>query len=528
MNDKTIIKGLIKKGEYYDSVSLMQVARKLRELPGIVDSAVVMGSGENKAILESAGLLINQFQSANDNDLLIAIAVKDTNSADKAIAEIDSLLKSLKTIDENSASNIKPRTIAEAQKIIPDSNLALISIAGKYAGDEAMKALKNGLHVMMFSDNVPLEKEIELKKYAASKGLLMMGPDCGTAIINGVPLGFANAVKRGQIGIVAASGTGLQEASCIIANESEGISQAIGTGGRDISEPVGGIMFIEAIKALADDSDTKVLLLISKPPHPKVLSKIGTTLKNIAKPVVAVFLGADIEQLNSHDIIATPSLEQGALAAVALTRNGNLSDINKHIADRDSDLIKIAKSETSKFNHQQKYMRGLFSGGTFCYEAQVLLSEIITGVYSNAPWGDNHQLKSALLSEKHTLIDLGADEFTVGRLHPMIDYSLRNKRIIQEANDPETAVILLDLVLGYGVIENPLDEIVPAIKETQTIAKDNSRHLPIICSVTGTDSDPQNRKAIIQGLKDIDVMVMESNAATCKLAGFIIKELAQR
>jgi FdrA protein len=153
---------------------------------------------------------------------------------------------------------------------------------------------------------------------------------------------------------------------------------------------------------------------------------------------------------------------------------------------------------------------------------------MISYVYSNAPWGDNHQLKSALQSEKHTLIDMGADEFTVGRLHPMIDYSLRNKRIIQEANDSETAVILLDLVLGYGVIENPLDEIVPAIKEAQKTAKDNGRHLPIICSVTGTDGDPQNRWMVMQELQDAGVMVMESNAAACKLAGFIIKELAQR
>jgi FdrA protein len=528
MNDKTIIKGLVKKGEYYDSVSLMQVARKLRELPGIIDSAVVMGSGENKAILESARLLVDEFNSAGDNDLLIAIAADDIKSADKAIAEIDSLLKSMKVIDDGSVSNIKPRTIAEAQKLIPDSNLALISIAGKYAGDEAMKALKSGLHVMMFSDNVSLKKEIELKKYAASKGLLIMGPDCGTAIINGVPLGFANAIKRGYVGIVAASGTGLQETSCIITNEGAGISQAIGTGGRDISEPVGGIMFIEAIKALADDPDTKVLLLISKPPHPDVLTRIETALKNITKPVVAVFLGADIEQLKNRDIIAMLSLEQGALAAVALTRNGNLSDIYKYIADRDSDLIKIAKSETDKFNRQQKYLRGLFSGGTFCYETQILLSKIISDAYSNAPWGNNHQLKSALQSEKHTLIDMGADEFTVGRLHPMIDYSLRNKRIIQEANDQKTAVILLDLVLGYGVIEYPLDEILPAIKEAQKTAKDNGRHLLIICSVTGTDGDPQNRRMVMQELQDAGVMVMESNAAACKLAGFIIKELAQR
>jgi len=527
MTSKAIIKGIVKKGEYYDSVSLMKVAQKLRELPGIEDSAVVMGSHENKAILEAAGLMIDEFHQAGDNDLLIALSSDNSHSAEMALEDIDELLKSLKVADDTTQS-IKPRTISDAQKTVPGGNLALISVAGKYAGDEAMKALEAGLHVMLFSDNVPLEKEIELKEFASRNNLLLMGPDCGTAIINGVPLGFANAVNRGNIGIVAASGTGLQETSCIITNEGAGISQAIGTGGRDISAAVGGVMFAEAIKALGDDPDTNVLLLISKPPHPDVLSGIASVLDNIAKAIIAVFLGADIEQLKKLNLRAATSLEEGALAAVALSRGENFSGIAKRLQDRDIQSAEIAKSEFGKFKDEQQYLRGLFSGGTFCYEAQVLLSDILTDIYSNSPWGNNHKLTSSLKSEKHTLIDMGEDEFTVGRLHPMIDYSLRNKRIIDEANDPETAVILLDLVLGYGVIENPLQEIIPAIEQAQKIAQDSGRYLPIICSVTGTDKDPQNRQAVVQGLKDSGVIVMESNASACKLAGYIIRELAKR
>ena len=527
MTKSNVTRGIIKRGEYYDSVSLMKFAGRLKGLPGVIDSAAVMGSEENQKILEAAGLLMDDFAEAADSDLLIAFACEKAEQADKALQAIDALLNSLKETDETN-HDILPRTIGDATRVLPGSNLAVISIAGKYAGDEAMNALQAGLHVMLFSDNVPLIKEIELKKYAAHNGLLLMGPDCGTAIINGVPLGFANAVRRGKIGIVAASGTGLQEVSCIIANEGEGVSQAIGTGSRDISGDVGGIMFIEAILALADDPDTEVLLLVSKPPHPDVLDNITLALKNISKPIVAIFLGADIAKLGKYNFEAAESLEEGALKAIALARGKSPVYITEQLKDRENQIIESAKAETKKIASGQKYLRGLFSGGTFGYEAQILLTESILDIYSNAPWGKNHELKNSLKSEKHTLIDMGADEFTVGRLHPMIDFSLRNKRIIEEATDPETAVILLDLVLGYGVVEDALAAITPAIKEAKQIAKANKRYLPIICSVTGTDHDPQSRSEVISGLKELGVIVRESNAAACMLAGYIVKEVGRR
>jgi FdrA protein len=514
------IKGVVRKGEYYDSVTLMRLAQKLGELSGVLDSAAIMGSDGNKAILESAGMMTDQLRDSCDNDLLIVLKTENEDLVKQLPNEIDKILSSLKTTDKKGSVGV-PRTIDSALKVMPDGNLVIISVAGRFAGDEAMGALKSGLHVMLFSDNVPLEKEIELKRYAASQDLLVMGPDCGTAIINGVPLGFANAVNQGDIGIVAASGTGLQEVSCIISNTGSGISQAIGTGSRDLSVEVGGLMFIEGIKALANDNATRVLLLVSKPPAPDTLKKIEAVLKNVTKPIAAIFLGADYENYNNR-IYYAKSLEEAALATMALSK-GNQPN---QVGNSDEKLIELAKAQTTKITKGQNYIRGLFSGGTFCYEAQVLLKGLLNNVYSNSPIKGNYNLHDVLKSEKHTFIDMGADEFTLGRLHPMIDFSLRKKRIIQEANDPETAIILLDIVLGYGANMNPLEEVAPAIEEARAIAQKSGRHLSIISSVTGTDNDPQNRSKVVEGLRKIGVIVMESNAAASRLAGLIAQELS--
>jgi len=519
-----ITKGIIKKGQYFDSVSLMIVAKEINKLEGVVDSAVVMGTKENKSILKTSGLLITEFQNSEDTDLLIVIKAETEQVAGSVLSKIDEHLHKLKEKDEN-IDEFSPLSFDNAIKILPDANLALISVPGRYAGNEGIKALQQGLHAMIFSDNVPIETEVELKKYAIENNLLLMGPDCGTAIINGVPLAFANVVNRGEIGIVAASGTGLQEVSSIISNRGAGISQAIGTGGRDVSKEVGGLMFIEAIKSLLTDKSTKVVLLVSKPPAAEVLDKIAVVLKENKKPVVAVFLNADAEIIKNYDMLTASSLEEGALIATALAGGGNIEKVTKEITERDLKLRIFANQEVSKFNKNQRYIRALFSGGTFCSEAQVLFKSISEEVYSNAPTGKSLKLINSWKSEKHTVVDLGADEFTIGKPHPMIDYSIRNKRIIDEANDPETAVILLDIVLGYGSNMNPLAEIVPVIKEAKSIAQNGARYLPVICSVTGTNKDPQNREQVVTGLKKAGAVVMESNAAANKFAALIIKKI---
>jgi FdrA protein len=521
-----VTKGIIKKGEYYDSVTLMNVAKKLSELPGVIEAAIVMGTKENRAILKSTGLLLPEFEVSVDSDLLIVVKTESNEIASNAINSVDSILKKLKETKAVSGES-NPRSIESAIKILPEANLAMISIAGKYAGDEAMKALQQGLHVMLFSDNVSFEKEIELKQYAREKGLLVMGPDCGTAIINGVPLAFANVVNRGNIGIVAAAGTGLQETSCLISNAGGGISQAIGTGGRDVGKEVGGLMFIEAVKTLSNDNDTKVILLVSKPPHESVINKIAEIVMDITKPVVAVFLGASSEQTKSLNANIAFTLEEAAFAALEFSLGLKSDAASFKIKERDARLVNLAKSESNKLKREQKYIRGLFSGGTFCSEAQVLLKDKLADIYSNAPIKSAAKLNNSFKSEKHTLIDLGADEFTVGRPHPMIDYSLRTKRLVEEARDGSVAVILLDIVLGYGSNLDPLKEIIPAINQARSIATENSRYLSIICSVTGTDNDPQNRSHVVKGLGETGVLVMESNASASLLAGYIAKEVAR-
>jgi succinyl-CoA synthetase alpha subunit len=511
------IKGILKKGEYFDSVSLMIAANKINQMEGVIDSAVVMGTRENKSILKNAGFLIETFQEAEDTDLLIAVKAETEAITNIVLANIDEELKQVRKRSDTSQDFV-PRSLEGAIEILPDANLSLISAAGKYAADEAKKALKKGLHVMLFSDNVPLEKEIELKRYALENGLLMMGPDCGTAIINGVPLAFANVVKRGNIGVVAASGTGLQEVTTLISNSGGGISQAIGTGGRDVKKEVGGMMFIAALKALAKDEHTNAILLVSKPPHPEVLQKIGSEVKKIKKPAAAVFLGADPDQVKAYGITPASDLEAGARAI--LERAG----IQPNFPDA-IEVEKVAKQIKGRLNKDQKYLRALFTGGTFCSETQTILANV-TDAFSNVPTANSSPLKDAWISEKHTIIDLGEDAFTVGKPHPMIDFSTRNKRIIQEAEDKETAVILLDLVLGYGANRNPLPEIIPVIKQAKQLAKANGRELPIVCSVTGTDEDPQNRRQVVKAVKDAGVFVCRSNAEASKLCKRIIKKLA--
>ncbi|MDD4004183.1 MAG: acyl-CoA synthetase FdrA [Elusimicrobiaceae bacterium] len=508
-----ITKGLIKKGEYFDSVSLMLVARKVTALDGIKDCSIVMGTAENRAILANSGMLLDLFKNALDSDLLIAVSAGTGEQADDAIAKAQEFMaQSGKT--ETANTEFKPRSTEGALKIIPQANLCLISVAGKYAAAVARDALERGLNVMLFSDNVPVASEVELKKYAQARDLIVMGPDCGTAIINGVPLAFANAVNRGDIGAVAAAGTGLQEVTALISNAGAGISQAIGTGGRDVKQEVGGIAFLQGLEALIKDPGTKIILLVSKPPHREVMAKISELARTAGKPVVGVFLGGNPDSLKECGITVCRTLEDAAYAAVALSRG------EKPAAAADSaSLQKLAAAERANKRPGRKYVRGLFSGGTFCSEAQVIMEPALGTVYSNVPLSKTNRLESALTSREHTVVDMGDDEFTVGRPHPMIDFSLRNRRIAQEAADPTTSVILLDVVIGYGSNMAPLDELGPVIRA----AKKADASLSIVCSVTGTDKDPQCRKKVAAGLEDAGALVMPSNAAACRLAAFIAK-----
>ena len=511
-----VVVGLIKKGAYFDSVTLMTVGKALAAMDGVVDAAVIMGTRENKVILSASGLMTPELEAAHDTDLLIAVQAESDEAATRDLDAADERLKEARSGGDSDDDTFHPASLEGALKVVPGANLALISVAGRYAGREAMRALESGLNVMLFSDNVALETEVDLKTFAHATDLLVMGPDCGTAIINGVPLAFANVVNRGEIGIVAASGTGMQEVSSIISNEGAGISQAIGTGGRDVKKEVGGITFIDGLRALAGDDSTRVIVLVSKPPDKHVLGRINEVVGGIDKPVVRVFLGS--APAGPGD---ARTLEEAALKAVALWREKDPREVNVTLESRDAAIWDRTELLAGRCDSDQRYVRALMSGGTFAAEAQVLFSEVMSDISSNVPTAGAHRLSDPLMTAKNTVIDFGADEFTVGRPHPMIDYSLRKKRVASEADDPATAVILLDVVLGYGSHPDPSAELADVISEA-------SEKVIVICSVTGTDQDPQNRSVVLKELTDAGAVVTRTNAAACKEAGYVVKWLAAR
>ena len=518
------IETLIKGGLYYDSVTLMQAAKELSLMNGVMDSAVVMATAENKSIVKTSGLYTSNLHKASDNDLVIIVKADNGFVISKAFKRIDEILKEKRKAVSSSRSMEKnARSLENAFEML-DANMALISVAGKYAGSLAERCLDKNLNVMLFSDNISLETEIALKKKALKKNLLVMRPACGTAIINGVPLAFANSVKRGNIGIVAASGTGLQEVSCIISNEGGGISQGLGTGSRDVKKEVGAITFMAALKALEKDSDTDVILLVSKPPHPSIMKKIIKAAKNIKKPIVAVFLGGEFKSKLKDNFYFAKTLQEAALKAVYIAKEGKPHQAIVKIFDINTELEKIAVEHSKNKNPKQKYLRGLFTGGTFACEAQIILKDIIGDIWSNVPVDKKYKLKNSLGLKENSVIDLGEDEFTVGRPHPMIDYSLRNKMIISESKKPDIAVMLLDIVLGYGSNMNPIADIMPAVRQ----AFKNNKKLSIIASVTGTETDPQTRSKVAGALRKAGVVITDSNASASRLSGEILRMVNKR
>jgi FdrA protein len=378
----------------------------------------------------------------------------------------------------------------------------------------AREALRYGKHVFLFSDNVPVEEEISLKQMASEKGLLVMGPDCGTAIIRGIGLGFANKVRFGPIGVVAAAGTGLQQVSSRIHQMGGGVSYGIGTGGRDLSEKVGAVTFLMGLDALSRDPETKVIVLVSKPPAPKVAEEVLKTAKKAGKPVVVCFVGRPVSAFQLDNLHFAVSLDDAARIAVDLINKGQLE-------------VPPALN-LDKFAAGQRYFRGLFSGGTLAYEAQYILESYIPKMYANAPLRKENKLPNSLVSQEHTIVDLGEDEFTVGRLHPMMDNDLRIRRLLEEATDPSVAVIMLDVVIGYGSHPNPASELAPAIVKARALAEKQGRYLEVVAVVTGTDEDPQNFHEQIQLLKDAGAWVSPSNEEVVRYAGRILQGLEQR
>ncbi len=501
---------------YRDSLSLMQLSARVSETAGVDAAAVVMATDGNRELLRDAELFADE-ADAGANDMLVVIRGEDTRVLEAAFAGLAEELNRAAPASRRAerAEAILPRSLAMGLRRAP-ANLALISVPGEYAAAEAFKALRLGLHVMLFSAGVSEADEVALKEYAGANGLLVMGPDCGTAIINGVPLGFANVVRRGDIGCVGASGTGLQEVTTLVHRYGGGVSQVIGTGGRDLSRAVGGLATLQALDALAEDPATRIIVLVSKPPDPEVAASILERTGRAGKPVVVNFLGAAADTGPAPGLVQTRTLEEAARRAVALSRG---VPSPPGAASRDS-MDGIPREDRvpdgAPRANGERFIRGLYSGGTLAAEAAMIMGEALDTVYSNT--SASRSLDDIWKSQGHTVVDLGDARLTRGRPHPMIDPGLRNERILREAADPEVAVILLDVVLGYGAHEDPAGTLAPVIREAGKAAESAARRLLFVASVCGTPEDPQNASRQERCLEKAGVTLGRSNAEAVRIA----------
>ena len=484
----------VKRNAYFDSVVLMRIASVLTARPEVDDASLMMGTPANREILREAGLLDAEGDGAGPNDLVIAVRA-DEALVEGLLSEAEAGLDAQPAAGRTDSGAPRPRTLEQAK----GANLAMISTPGAYAAAEALKALKLGLHVFLFSDNVSADDELLLKEEAGRRDLLVMGPDCGTAIINGVPLGFANAVRRGDVGLIGASGTGSQEVSCLIDRAGAGVSQLIGVGSHDLSEKIGARSMLFALDALDEDPSTRVIVLVSKPPAPAVAERVLDRAARARKPVVVNFIGADLKP-RSANVHAAATLDQAARLA---------AEISLGRAPADEATPSAVGEISGRLGHERTAIRALFSGGTFAYEARLLLGDVSTSI---GHWVSGHPVA---FPSGHLVLDLGDDQFTVGRPHPMIDPTLRVEFVRAAAAAPDTAVILLDVVLGTGSADDPAGALAPTIAE--------ARGGPVVIAfVCGTAADSQGLERQERVLREAGAILAPSSTSAIQLAGQVV------
>ncbi|MFA7324138.1 MAG: acyl-CoA synthetase FdrA [Candidatus Nanopelagicales bacterium] len=471
---------------YRDSVTLMMIASQLQQLPGVERAGVVMATPANLAILDAAGMLPAGV-AASPDDLLVVVRAMEQASADTAIAFATDHISGVGQAEASQAEQSRPATVLEGMQVMPAANLLAVSTPGAYAPLLVKQGLEAGLNVFCFSDNVSLQDEVALKRLAASRQLLLMGPDCGTALIDGSPLGFVNAVSPGPVGIVSASGTGAQEVMCQLDALGVGISQAIGVGGRDLSAEVGATMTFAALDALASDEQTTCIVLIGKPPAPAVARALLAYLADFTKPVVMCLIGGGA-QLATGPVTTAPTLADAAVAAARIVGMAIPASIPREPAVGAVTATRV--------------LLGLYTGGTLASEAKYLLRQ--QGIEAE-------------------ILDLGDDQYTVGRPHPMIDPSQRSERLVQAGGNPEVGVVLVDLVLGFGAAVDPATPLADAARAAKAHAIADGRVLAVVASVCGTAGDPQSLDMQRQALIDAGVIVAQSNAAAVDIAAQLLK-----
>jgi FdrA protein len=544
-----VIKARVKRNTYFDSITLMKIARTLTEMDGVEDAAAIMATEANLQLLQEAGL--TPFEGdAGAADVLLVVRANDAGSAEAALQSAEEQLAQrpvTSLIGGATSGQKQPRSLEQALRIQAGSGLAVVSVPGPYAALETDRALRAGLHVFLFSDNVALEDEIALKHLARERDLLLMGPDCGTAMLNGIGLGFVNVVASGPIGIVGASGTGIQQVMSLIARLGSGVSQVIGSGGRDLSEEVGAITTLQGLHLLQEDEQTEVIVLVSKPPAPGMAERVLEAAVKGKKPVIVIFVGADhdaLEERYGNRVVVTRTLAEAARKAVSVCGGSETTTGTWHVRQMKSvHPVEIPHVKTT-------ILSALYSGGTLCDEAMHLWAKQLGPIYSNiplkpewrlvegtratqgsppidhaapAPTGNevlrpaqkNLPVKGGEDGERvkgHCAIDFGADEYTRGRPHPMIDPSLRLKRLQEEANNPRVGVILLDIVLGYCSHPDPASVYAPAILAARKQANHEGRPLPFIISLCGTEGDPQRLSVQAAKFRDAGAEIFTSNA----------------
>lgn len=491
----------LRRGAYRDSVTLMQVSQLVASRDGVSAAIVAMATPLNLELYERLDFDPAAAAEASPNDLLVAVRADDDAALTGAMAAVEAQLTAVTAPQaEGFGSAPPPRTVGSALR--GGGSLALISVPGQHAFTEAMDAVRSGISVMLFSDNVPVEQEILLKDAAARSGALVMGPDAGTAMVGGLGLGFANALRPGPVGMVAASGTGAQQVSCLLDAAGVGLTAILGVGGRDLSAAVAGRSTIAAMELLDAHQGTELVVVLSKPPDPAVASRLRAAAAQLHTPALVAFVGRGQPDLTT--------VTQDVLAAVGAQPVWP--------AEWPAPYDRVPRAGL---------LRGFFSGGTLCDEAMVIATEQLGPIASNIPLEPDWALGDDLRSAGHLMIDFGDDRLTRGRPHPMIDLSLRIERIAEAAADPACAVLLLDVVLGYGAHPDPAHSLGPVIAQARDRAGEDGRDLAVVVSLIGSAGDPQGRDAVAGALAAGGASVHLSNAAAARAAVALVEGAGQ-
>lgn len=472
----------LRPGAYADSVALLQVSKDVAAADGVLAAQVAMATPLNLEVIARMGFTLPE---ASPNDMVVAVRLASEEHLTSALATVDAAIDATRRQSGSSEDVVVPSRTTHSALTRSRAGMALISVPGPSAAVEAMDAIDAGQDVMIFSDNVPLDQEIALKQVAAQRDVLVMGPDCGTAVVNGVGLGFANTVRPGPVGLVAASGTGCQQLLALLDHAGVGVSAALGVGGRDLGPDVRGLSTRQAMRRLDADPSTELIVVVSKPPAPDVAQELRDFAETLSTPVQFALLGARQPDLTvaAEQVLGTLGRAVPEWPVWGTTAAGGSGQL-----------------------------RGLFAGGTLCDESMLIAEAELGEVWSNIPLGDDHRLDSTLEADGTVMIDFGSDEMTQGRPHPMIDPTIRLEHLAKVSSNPAVRVVLMDVVLGHGADADPAATLAPAIRTAIGTARDDGRELSVVIACIGTSGDAQGLERQAQSLADAGAEVHLSNA----------------